>query len=610
MHTITSCPGCGHPIADDAPQCARCDLILPSRVVAVTAPDATPPPATQLYSKGHILRATFLGSLLAGTHLLASNWKRLGHRNKARCTWLIGVLAFVPILTISILITDDSARAYMLPMLLSLGVADRLFRRQAEPLAAAHRTGAASASSWTSLAIPLAYLAGLLLCMVVAGCVGANHGARPVTLLPSPQKGGSVDNVLPVPPRTAQVEVPPPVIPVTPPKLAWTPGQRHPTLPHLTAHSVEGQWVADAGYRFPRPGESLAVEWTPGLAHPNAPHVVAGPRENAWRPEQGYGWIAPDDPKSLAVRWSPGKGHPSIPHITSHTIEGQWLADPGYRFPKPTETLAVQWTPGVPHPNFPHIVSYTEEGRWAADPGYRFPKPSESLVVEWTPGLVHPTAPHITAGTTEGRWTTEPGYSWVAPDDPKSLAVRWTPGGVHPSRQHVVAGTQEGDWVPADGCEWPAGTGSLHAVPKTQVRQRNWAAAITKILGASVLNGVSEEAAKSQPKSEEGLVEALLKGFLKEAVKEGANYGRRELVRSAVADVFPELSDRSIDAVTNLVDLSLDRRVTFSNWQAATTRDELVRRLRQEDPSMANAQEAAEFIGKLMDASLSRASNR
>lgn len=566
MPTTTSCPGCGHALLSDATSCPRCDLILPSPaatlVAAAEAPlpaDTTPSSTIRLYSKGQILRAAFLGSLLAGTHLLAVNWCRLGRRDNARRTWIIGVLSFLPILTIAIFVTAETSTSYLLPVVLSLWVAERLFKRQAEPITAAQIAGALPASTWKSLAIPLGYLAALLLCDVVVVAIEDARRIQAVAPFLYPEMGGASDNGNPEVKKPAPIEV------QAPPK--WTPGQRHPTIPHIASHTVEGQWIADPGYRFLKPTESLVVQWTPGVPHPNYPHIV------------------------------------------SHSVEERWAADPGYIFPE-NSNLTVRWSPGRGHPSFPHITAAAEEGRWNAEAGYRFLKPTETLAVEWTPGLAHPSQPHIVAAAIEGKWRAEEGYAWAAPNDPKSFDVRWTPGLTHPSRQHVVAGAQEGDWVPEEGCEFPAGTGSFHAVPKPQARQRNWGAAITKILGASVLQGVSDEAAKSQPKSEEGLVEALLKGFLKEAVKEGANYGRRELVRSAVADVFPELSARSIDAVTNLVDLSLDRKVTFSNWQSASTRDELVRRLRQEDPSMADAQEAAEFIGKVMDASLSRAANR
>lgn len=52
-----------------------------------------PAPKYELYSPGQIIGATILGSALAGSLLLAANYRRLGHVGLARTTLALGVLA-------------------------------------------------------------------------------------------------------------------------------------------------------------------------------------------------------------------------------------------------------------------------------------------------------------------------------------------------------------------------------------------------------------------------------------------------------------------------------------------------------------------------------------
>jgi hypothetical protein len=60
-----------------------------------------------IYKNSHILLATLLGGPLGATWLLAENFKKLGHQEKIRKTWIWGIVASILVILISFLLPDD-----------------------------------------------------------------------------------------------------------------------------------------------------------------------------------------------------------------------------------------------------------------------------------------------------------------------------------------------------------------------------------------------------------------------------------------------------------------------------------------------------------------------
>ena len=57
-----------------------------------------------IYKHGHIQVATFFGGPLAATYAIADNFKKLGHPEKIRKTWIWGIFGFILFLLLAFLI--------------------------------------------------------------------------------------------------------------------------------------------------------------------------------------------------------------------------------------------------------------------------------------------------------------------------------------------------------------------------------------------------------------------------------------------------------------------------------------------------------------------------
>jgi hypothetical protein len=81
-----------------------------------TSPSAEPPaevmvvPTYPLYSSGQIAGATFLGTPLAGTWLLALNYRRLGDRRHARIALALGIVATIALIAIGFAARNATGR--------------------------------------------------------------------------------------------------------------------------------------------------------------------------------------------------------------------------------------------------------------------------------------------------------------------------------------------------------------------------------------------------------------------------------------------------------------------------------------------------------------------
>ena len=155
-----------------------------------------------------------------------------------------------------------------------------------------------------------------------------------------------------------------------------------------------------------------------------------------------------------------------------------------------------------------------------------------------------------------------------------------------PTHPNVVAGSEEGKWAPAAGYHW------ANANPKDLTVARNIDAeafmrATIKIVGSQA---VLAEARKEND------------GSFGDAISLQALVAARDaLVYSAMQDLFPDASDRDLSTGRRLLCLAMDGQFDTSNWNSATAHDQLMLRLREDNPDMANAAEVADFIGKVIE---------
>lgn len=152
----SACPGCGNPIATMTPPAGH-------EAASTARPTDRPRGSSaRFYSAGHVRGAAFFGSVLAGTHLVAANWRRLGRPTEAGKTWGIGILAFLAVVGLAFMLPDNlGATATMLPPLCGVVVADRLARGQQDLISKRLAAGTRLASGWSAFAIALCYAAPL-----------------------------------------------------------------------------------------------------------------------------------------------------------------------------------------------------------------------------------------------------------------------------------------------------------------------------------------------------------------------------------------------------------------------------------------------------------------
>jgi hypothetical protein len=255
--------------------------------------------------------------------------------------------------------------------------------------------------------------------------------------------------------------------------------------------------------------------------------------------------------------------------------------------------VEAPWVAGRRHPDFPHISSSSERNTWIADPGYHFPTKGDLRVV-WTPGAAHPSAPHVLAASNEEAWTPVAGWRWTAPSIPNDLRVDWAAGRSHPTNTHIVSATDPDMWLCRPGYTWTADPNDGLAVvalatPRAPSHRgptdEQVAAGLLKIAGAITAHAIAHP--------DNGETNALVTAF--------GDATRDALVRSAFGDLFPDLSDRALDAASNLLLLIVDGQLSVANWSTANLHNELVRRLQAADPSMADAYDVADFIANALE---------
>lgn len=232
--------------------------------------------------------------------------------------------------------------------------------------------------------------------------------------------------------------------------VRWKPGSWNPDHPNVTAGRTEGSWVPDPGYKARKKGD-LDPVWTAGERHPDKPHVFATAKEHTWDADPGYWFVRPGTNCDLVVRWEPGRRHPEHPYVSAGQTEGTWVPDPGYKA-RWNGDLDPRWTPGTRHPTKPHVFAMQKENMWDADPGYSFVRPgtNSDLTVRWEKGLRHPDYKGIESSAEENRWSLQPGWTWVNPGT-SDLRARWVPGSQMPGFPHVHASDTEGKWAPDTG---------------------------------------------------------------------------------------------------------------------------------------------------------------
>ena len=75
--------------------------------------------------------------------------------------------------------------------------------------------------------------------------------------------------------------------------------------------------------------------------------------------------------------------------------------------------------------------------------------------------------------------------------------------------------------------------------------------------------------------------------------------GRDELVKSAVDDLFPQLTAKERKTVSGMVILGFDGRLTPANLSQAESKAALVDYLRKQNPDLALAAEVADFLSRV-----------
>jgi hypothetical protein len=73
-----------------------------------------------IYKKGHIQLATFFGGPLSIVYILAENFKQLGHPEKVKKTWVLGISLFVLFIALILLMQINIKTPNYLPSLICI----------------------------------------------------------------------------------------------------------------------------------------------------------------------------------------------------------------------------------------------------------------------------------------------------------------------------------------------------------------------------------------------------------------------------------------------------------------------------------------------------------
>jgi len=125
-----------------------------------------------IYKNLHIQLATLIGGPLGTTWLLAENFKKLGHPEKVRKTWIWGILALIFLLVLSFLIPDDWKIPNFVFPVICLGIASQVTKTTQGPeIQQRLSEGGAVYSVWRALGIGLVCL--ILTIAIITGILFA-----------------------------------------------------------------------------------------------------------------------------------------------------------------------------------------------------------------------------------------------------------------------------------------------------------------------------------------------------------------------------------------------------------------------------------------------------
>jgi len=115
-------------------------------------------PHVALFTPGHVMLATFLGTPLGGAAVLALNERRLGRSSAVTTTLFVGVVATALLLTLSFLLPDDLPVGQFLGLGVLLATGQIARHRQGALVNAHLAAGGKKASGWAAAGIGLAIL--------------------------------------------------------------------------------------------------------------------------------------------------------------------------------------------------------------------------------------------------------------------------------------------------------------------------------------------------------------------------------------------------------------------------------------------------------------------
>lgn len=120
-----------------------------------------------------------------------------------------------------------------------------------------------------------------------------------------------------------------------------------------------------------------------------------------------------------------------------------------------------------------------------------------------------------------------------------------------------------------------------------KIRQQALAGALSKLVAAFVAQGI---VTAGDPK-QDTIGDLIARGI--------ALAARQSLIESAVVSVFPHFDSDQKAAARRIVGLVLEGRLNLRNYDAASRRDALLARIRQEQPSLTGAADFLDFMDGL-----------
>jgi len=128
-----------------------------------------------IYRNWHIQLATLFGGPLGATWLLAANFKKLGHPEKIRKTWIWGIVASILVIVISFLIPDDWHIPNFVFPLIYLGIASQVTKMiQGADIKQHLSEGGAVYSGWRAFGIGLICLV-IMIAILLATMLLTSH---------------------------------------------------------------------------------------------------------------------------------------------------------------------------------------------------------------------------------------------------------------------------------------------------------------------------------------------------------------------------------------------------------------------------------------------------